>query len=156
MCVCVCVCVCECAGVCGLRMGPFPWFHSSAIRMCSSVKEFGNVFLKQTRKGREKKGRERVSERFLWGSGHVSAQCGVIFILGVCVCVSTAELFDNSERWGVYWSHTKCREERNLWFQQKEKGGRGRAEGRRGVKTGLFEAADLFITVLLLPTLTFE
>lgn len=31
-----------------------------------------------------------------------------------------------------------------------------RAEGRTGVKTGLFEAAGLFITVLLLLTLTFE
>lgn len=31
-----------------------------------------------------------------------------------------------------------------------------RAEGRAGVKTGLFETADLFITVLLSLTLTFE
>lgn len=41
-------------------------------------------------------------------------------------------------------------------WREEEKGGRERAEGRTGVKTGPFEAADLFIPVLLLPTLTFE
>lgn len=56
--------VCMHMCVCTLRMGPFPWFHSSAIRMCLSEKEFGNVFLKQMR-GKTEKKRER-------GNGSVS------------------------------------------------------------------------------------
>lgn len=40
--------------------------------------------------------------------------------------------------------------------EKKEKGGREGAEGKTGMKTSPFEAADLFITVLLLLALTFE
>lgn len=42
---------------------------------------------------------------------------------------------------------------REMREEEREKDG---AEGRARLKTGLFEAADLFITVLLLLTLTFE
>lgn len=48
--------------------------------MCLSEKEFGNVFLKQTRRKRQKKRKKEVSEHFLRGPGwsllHV-----VIFVL---------------------------------------------------------------------------
>lgn len=48
------------------RKGPFPWFHSSGIRMCLSAEEFGNVFLKQTSEGGERRGKkegERTGQR---------------------------------------------------------------------------------------------
>lgn len=41
-----------------------------------------------------------------------------------------------------------------VWTEKKKRE-EDRAEGRTGVKTRLFEAADIFITVLLLRTLTF-
>ncbi len=98
---CACVYVC----VCRLRMGPFPWFHSSAIRMCLSEKEFGNVFLKQTREGREEKERENGSASSFWGgSGRSLLDVGWFFFLYtvdpeippvcVCVCITT-----NVNRW---------------------------------------------------------
>lgn len=47
------------------QRGVFPRLHSSFVRMCLSEKEFGNVFLKQTRGRKEEKG----SAGTLRGSG---------------------------------------------------------------------------------------
>ena len=99
---CVCVCVRAHVRVCGLRMGPFPWFHSSAVRMCLSEKEFGNVFLKQTRAGREKKRENGSASIFsgaqdglysMWGDFHaldleIPPMCASVFVCAcVCACV---------------------------------------------------------------------
>lgn len=121
--------VCMHMCVCTLRMGPFPWFHSSAVRMCLSEKEFGNVFLKQMR-GKTEKKRER-------GNGSVSifwwAQDGLYSMWRhfhtvdpeippacTCVCVyaepqlSTTGLLDDSVQWGVHWSDSKWRREEKM------------------------------------------
>lgn len=121
--------VCMHMCVCTLRMGPFPWFHSSAVRMCLSEKEFGNVFLKQMR-GKTEKKRERGGTgqwAFSDGLRMVSTRCGGIFILltlkfllRVRVCVyaepqlSTTGLLDDSVQWGVHWSDSKWRREEKM------------------------------------------
>lgn len=119
--------------VCRLRMGPFPWFHSSAIRMFLSEKEFGNVFLKQTREGREKK-RENGSASAFWGAqGSFYSMWGDFYTVDpeipwVCVCKSTtihnwaSRQFPNSEGFiGVTLNEGK-REIYGLDRQTKRKG----------------------------------
>lgn len=94
----LCVCLC----VCGPGMWPFPWFHSSAVRMCLSEQEFGIAFLKQTRGKREKRG-GTGQRAFSKGLGMVSGldegwflhrwpwnSSFVCWVCVVCVCVSTA------------------------------------------------------------------
>lgn len=94
----LCVSVC----VCGPGMWPFPWFHSSAVRMCLSEQEFGIAFLKQTRGKREKRG-GTGQRAFSKGLGMVSGldegwflhrwpwnSSFVCWVCVVCVCVSTA------------------------------------------------------------------
>lgn len=102
----VCMHVC----VCTFRMGAFPWFHRSAVRMCLSEEEFGNVFLKQMRGKIGGKKREGMGQwAFSDGFRMLSTWCGGIFImltLKFLVC--------------VYWSDIKCREKK-WWFRVRGK-----------------------------------
>lgn len=155
--------------VCRLRMGPFPWFHSRAIRMCLLEKEFGNVFLKQTGEGRKKKGengsasvfwRARDSLCLMWGDFFL---CFLLLVLKLCACIASHyqplsfSTFQNSEGF-IGLTVNAGKSEIYVLDRRTERKGRkkDRAEGRTQVKTGLFEAAGLLKTVLLLLTLTFK
>lgn len=60
--------------------------------MCLSEKEFGNVFLKQTREGREKEGENGSVSVFLRGSGRLCSMWGDFYTVDpeippACVCM---------------------------------------------------------------------
>lgn len=103
------------------------------LGMCSSNK----------RERREKKG-ENGSASAFWARDGLSSMWGDFYTADpenppVCVCVralpqleSNTELFYDSEQWEVYWSHTKCREERNLCLRQADRKKRGQRKSGRG------------------------
>lgn len=72
----------------------------------------------------------------------------------MCVCVSTPDFLTIQSSEGFI-GLTLNAQKREIYGFDRLAEREGDA-GRSGVKTGLFEAADLFITVLLLLTLTFE
>lgn len=144
--------VCMHMCVCTLRMGPFPWFHSSAVRMCLSEKEFGNVFLKQMRGKTEKNEREgeRVSEHFLMGSGWSLLDVEAFSYcwpwnsscVYVCVCMQN----HNCQPLGFWMTPysegciglTLNEGERKKWFSERKKEEKEQKRGQGSLKLLIF------------------
>lgn len=112
------------------RKGPFPWLHSSLVRVRLSEKEFGSVFLKQTR---GKKG-ENASARALRGLEWSR-------LLLHCLEFPPVGVFKTVSLWTLQSSDLLAWH----WMQERE----NEHKQETGVKAGLSETTNPGVLLLL-------